>query len=176
MQSFSSNQQILFRHASRKLSLCSRKRYCKNIAKNGTAEAGGSKFLEKGFAEAAAVFAEAMRKASRKWGLTSSNLRRSFRHRSYVELLNLPSAKGANVWRSYSPSSGTKKAGRPREIGDLVHWHFMCVKRYQKKRPVCCCRRCMFMFHVGQEAWACATANCANDDMREPISRKIGHF
>ena len=49
-----------------------------------------------------------------------------------MELLNLPSSKGANVWRSYSASSGTKKAGRPREIGDLVHWHFVCVKRYQK--------------------------------------------
>ena len=38
----------------------------KNSKKNGTAEARGSKFLEEGFAEAAAVFAEAMRKASRK--------------------------------------------------------------------------------------------------------------
>lgn len=81
---------------------------------------------------------------------------------SYVELLNVPSAKGANVWRSYSASSGTKKAGRPREIGDLVHWHFVCVKRYQKSGQcafagvACSCS----MWVKRREPWACATANC----------------
>lgn len=73
---------------------------------------------------------------------------------SYVELVNVPSAKGANVWRSYSASSGTKKAGRLREIGPCA-LAFRVLEALSKKRPVCCCRRCIFMFHVGQEAWAC---------------------
>ena len=34
-------------------------------------------------------------------------------------------------------------------------------------------RRCMFMFHVGQEAWACATANCVANDQ---LSRRLATF
>ena len=34
--------------------------------------------------------------------------------------------------------------------------------------------RCMFMFHLGQGAWACATANCVNYDMsRRSIAKEV---
>ena len=70
----------------------------------------------------------------------------------------------------------------------LLHFQWYQESRTSQRdwRPLrCICgilpvnfRRCMFMFHVGQEAWACATANSvANYDMsRRPIKPKIGHL
>ena len=49
-----------------------------------------------------------------------------------------------------------------------------CGKTRSKKWPVRRCRRCMFMFHLGQGAWACATANCVNYDMsRRSFAKEV---
>ena len=59
-------------HMLRGRSHCGRGSILRNISKKHTAEARGGNALAEASAEAAAVFTEAMRKALRKWGFTSS--------------------------------------------------------------------------------------------------------